>query len=131
MLLSTLLLASAAPLLAANAAPAGVVLKREALVRSIEGDLRARGWSDDSVTELEADALKRDILALAAEKRLFGWGEDDSSGEGYAPVKTACEPDTVFVRPADSCVPRFPVPCGAGGRTELTAACPFRCCSIP
>jgi hypothetical protein len=108
MLLSSLALA-AVPLLAsvARAAPAaGVVLKREALVQSIEADLRARGWTDDRVNELEVEALEADILALAAEKRLFGWGEDDSSDEGYAPVKTTCEPNTVFVRAADSYVLR-------------------------
>lgn len=98
---------AAVPLLAsiAQAAPAsGVVLKREALVQSIEADLRTRGWTDDRVNELEVEALKADILTLAAEKRLFGWGEDDSSDEGYAPVKTTCEANTNFVRAADSCV---------------------------
>lgn len=107
MLLSSLALA-AVPFLAsvAQAAPAaGVVLKREALVQSIEADLRARGWTNDRVNDLSVEALKADILALAAEKRLFGWGEDDSSDEGYAPVKTTCEPNTVFVRAADSYVP--------------------------
>jgi hypothetical protein len=117
MLLSSLALA-AVPLLAsvARAAPAaGVVLKREALVQSIEADLRARGWTDDRVNELEVEALEADILALAAEKRLFGWGEDDSSDEGYAPVKTTCEPNTVFVRAADSYVLR------AGGLSSRLA----------
>lgn len=77
-LLSSLVLA-ALPLLA-SAAPAVNTLDRKAFARSIEQDLRARGWTDSRVQELEfKTALEASLLRNAAEKRLFGLGDGDSS----------------------------------------------------
>lgn len=77
-LLSSLVLA-ALPLLA-SAAPAVNTLDRKAFARSIEQDLRARGWTDSRVQELEFNtALEASLLRKAAEKRLFGLGDGDSS----------------------------------------------------